>query len=223
MVPRPKDKAEIPNSEPQADEQRYQQAIGSLSWLAGATRPDIAYSVSLLGRFSQNPGVTHWEGIKRVFRYMAGTRGLQLCLGRKPEAELGEAFDGFVDADFAGDSQFRSTTGYIFCLGIGAVAWHSKKQTITALSTADAEYIASAAAIQELLWFRQLLCRLLRTPVLPPTVLYNDNAAALASFFDDNYRPHSSHIGVKYYRNMRYCATGEMVADGLTKELDRLK
>ena len=166
MVPRPKDKSEIPNSEPQADEQRYQQAIGSLGWLAGATRPDIAYSVSLLGRFSQNPGVTHWEGVKRVFRYIAGARRFRLCLGGKPETELGEAFDGFADADFAGDSQFRSTTGYIFRLGIGAVAWHSKKQTITALSTADAEFIASAAAIQELLWFRQLLCRLLRTPVL---------------------------------------------------------
>ena len=147
---------------------------------------------------------------------------------------MAEAFGGYVDADFAGDSQFRSTTGYIFRLGIGAIAWHSKKQTITALSTADAEFIASAAAIQELLWFRQLLCRLLRTEALPPTVLYNDNAGALASFFDDEYRPHSRHIGVKYYRvrelvedrsqvDMRYCAFGDLVADRLTKGLDRLK
>ena len=232
LMPRPKD-AGI-NSEPPANEQRYQQAIGSLGWLAGATRPDIPYSVSLLGRFSKDPGETHWQGVKRVFRYIAGTKGLRLCLGGTPGVDLAEAFDGYADADFAGDSQFRSTTGFIFRLGIGAVAWHSKKQTITALSTADAEFIASAAAIQELLWFRQLLCRLLRTPVLPPTVLYDDNAAALASFFDDEYRPHSRHIGVKYYRvrelvedrsevDMRYCATGEMVADGLTKGLDRLK
>ena len=234
MFPRPKDIPGTPNPEPRADEQRYQQAIGSLGWLAGATRPDIAYSVSLLGRFSKDLGKTHWDGVKRVFRYIAGTKGLRLGLGGNPEVDLAEAFDGYVYADFAGDSQFRSTTGYIFRFGIGAIAWHSKKQTTTALSTADAEFIASAAAIQELLWFRQLLCRLLRITILPPTTLYNDNAAALASFFDDQYRPHSRHIGVKYYRvrelvedrsevDMRYCATGDMVADGLTKGLDRLK
>ena len=75
---------------------------------------------------------------------------------------------------------------------------------------------------------------MLRTETLPATVLYNDNAASLASFFDDEYQPHSRHIGVKYYRarelvkdrsevDMQYCATGDMVADGLTKGLDRIK
>jgi len=232
LIPRPKEADE--STKPKANQQHYQHAIGSLGWLAGASRPDIAYAVSLLGHFSQDPGETHWQGVKRVFRYVAGTKGLRLRLGGKPEVDLTAAFDWYVDADFAGDSQFRSTSGYIFRLGIGAVSWCSKKQTITALSTADAEFIASAAAIQELLWFRQLLCCLLRTLVLPPTVLYNDNAAALASFFDDEYRPHSRHIGMMYYRvrelvedrsevDMRYCATGDMVADGLTKGLDRLK
>ena len=72
--------------------------------------------------------------------------------------DLIAAFDGYVDANFAGDSRFRSTAGYIFRLGTKSVEWPSKKQTITSLSLADAEFIASAAAIQELLWFRQLLC-----------------------------------------------------------------
>lgn len=129
LTPRPKD--DDPNAEPKADEQRYQQAVGSLGWQAGASRPDISYAVSLLGRFSKNPGETHWEGVKRVFRYIAGTKGLRLCLGGKPGAELAEAFEGYADADFAGNSKFRSTMGYIFRLGIGAIAWHSKKQTIT--------------------------------------------------------------------------------------------
>ena len=189
--------------------------------------------MSLLGRFSKDPGESHWVGVNQVFRYVIGTMRLRLYLG-SGEGDLADSFSGFVDADFAGDSQFQLTSGHIFCLGIGAVAWQSKKQSITALSTADAEFIASAAAIQELLWFRQLISRLLRKAVLPPTVLHNDNAAALGSFFDDEYRPHSRHIGVKYYRarelvedrsevDMRYCSTGDMVADGLTKGLDRLK
>lgn len=82
FLPRPKDNAVIPNSEP-ADEQRFQQAIGSLGWLAGATRPDIAYSVSLLGCFSMDPVEMHWQGIKRVFRYISGTKELRLCLCRR--------------------------------------------------------------------------------------------------------------------------------------------
>ena len=233
LIPRLQDSAGILNLQPQTDEQCYQKAIGSLGWLGGATRPDISYSVSLLSRFSKDLWETHWQDVTRVFRYIAGTKGLRLCLGNA-EGDLVDNFERYVDADFAGDSKFRSTSGYIFCLGIGAVVWHFKKQTITTMSTSDAEFLASAAAIQQLLWFRQLLCRLLMTDILPPTILYNDNVAALALFFDDKYCPHSCHIGVKYYRvrelvedrcevDMRYCATGVMVADGLTKCLDCLK
>lgn len=69
---------------------------------------------------------------------------------------------------------------------------------------------------------------------LKPTVLYNDNQAALSTFSDGDYRPHSRHIGVKYFRareivadrtevDMRYCTTEEMVADGLTKGLGAVK
>jgi hypothetical protein len=117
--------------------------------------------------------------------------------------------------------------------------WQSRKQTITELSTADAEFIASAAAIQELLWFRELLRSILfnnnsREIKIPPTVLYNDNSAALSTFFDGQYRPHSRHVGVKYICvrelvedrtdiDIRYCGTEEMIADGLTKSLTHVK
>lgn len=137
------------------DPTEYWRAIGALRWLADATRPDIAYATSLLGRYAETPGERHWMGVKRVFRYLAKTRGLQLHLGGSmgPKEFVG-SFVGYVDADFAGDiSNFRSTTGYLFKIGIGVVAWHSRKQCITATSTADAEFIATAAAIGELLCF----------------------------------------------------------------------
>ena len=147
--------------------------------------------------------------------------------------ELIESFTGYVDADFAGDAmQCRSTTGFMFKIGVGAVVWHSRKQSITAVSTADAEFIASATAVGALIWFRELLADVLRmeSADLPPTLLYNDNAAALSTFADGDFRPHLRHIGVKYYRarevvmdrteiDMRYCGTAEMEADGLTKGL----
>jgi hypothetical protein len=113
------------------------------------------------------------------------------------------------------------------------------EKTITVLSTADAEYIASAAAIQEFLWFWKLIRSILfdnnlGENKLPPTVLYNDNLAALSTFFDGQYLPHSRHVGVKYFRvrelvedrteiDMRYCGTEEKIADGLTKGLTQVK
>ena len=100
------------------------------------------------------------------------------------------------------------------------------------MSTADAEFIASATAIGALIWFRELLADVLRIESvdLPSTVFYNDNAVALSTFADGDSWPHSRHIGVKYYRarevvmdrteiDMRYCGTVEMQADGLTKGL----
>jgi hypothetical protein len=51
----------------------YREAVGSLNSCAVATRPDIAFSISLLAQFMENPGRVHWEAVKRVFRYLLGT------------------------------------------------------------------------------------------------------------------------------------------------------
>ena len=134
----------------------YRRAIGALHWLADATRPDIAFATGFLGCFLATPGQRHWLCVKRVLRYLAKTRGLSLQLGGEMSTEeLIESFTGYVDADFAGDTmQCRSTTGFIFKIGVGAMVWHSWKQSIKAVSTVDAEFIASAMAIGALIWFR---------------------------------------------------------------------
>ena len=55
------------------DQLRYSQIIGSLMYLASATRPDISFAVSKLSRFMSNPGTDHWHALERVMRYLAGT------------------------------------------------------------------------------------------------------------------------------------------------------
>ena len=60
----------------------YQEAVGSLMYVVIATRPDIAYAVSYLVRFMLNPGHAHWEAVKRVIRYLKGTKDTKLVLGR---------------------------------------------------------------------------------------------------------------------------------------------
>ena len=81
------------------------------------TRPDIAYAVGVLGRFTSKPGNEHWHAITKVMRYLIGTKDSGLFYKKKPIV-----LEGFCDADWntlSGDS--CSTTGYVFTLGGGAI------------------------------------------------------------------------------------------------------
>jgi len=155
------------------DKTLYQQLIGSLGWIAIRTRPDISFAVSYLGRFGANPSQQHWTCAKRILRYLAGTKGLRLCLRGDLPSPI--PLNGFVDADFAADAgTLKLTTGYVLLMGSAVIQWHLKLQSITATSTADAEFIACAMAIQELIWFRHLVSDITAS-TLALCILYNDN------------------------------------------------
>lgn len=108
----------------------YCEATGSLMWAAQGTRPDIAFAVSILSRFSSNPGPAHWEAVKRVFRYLIGTADMKLEYGGM-EKEL----EGYGDADGSMQENRRAVSGYAFLVDGGAVSWNSKQQEIVSLST----------------------------------------------------------------------------------------
>src|SRR4029079_7044976 len=109
----------------------YMQAMGSLIYLANATRPDISYSVNLLARKMQNPSIQDWQDTKRIFRYLQGTKEMKLVYQKK-KSEL----HGFSDASYAEDKKDRkSTSGHVFMTNGGAVSWKSGKQPIVSLSS----------------------------------------------------------------------------------------
>ena len=58
----------------------YMEAVGSLMYAVIGTQPDIAYTISYLARFMANPGHVHWEAVKRVIRYLKGTKDVKLVL-----------------------------------------------------------------------------------------------------------------------------------------------
>jgi hypothetical protein len=116
----------------------YASAIGSLMYAQVCTRPDIAFITGLLGRFQTNSGLKHWEAIKKILSYLQGTKHLMLTYRKSDELK----FVGYVDADFAGGDLRKSTSGYIFTLARGAISWKSSKQTITASSTMQAEFLS---------------------------------------------------------------------------------
>ena len=134
----------------------YQSAVGSLLYLSGWTRPDIAFSVSNVARFCSSPTKEHWTAVKCIFRYLKGTYNYGLLYS--PNADNDGTMIGYSDTDWAGDMNDRkSTSGYLCMMSGAAVSWKSRKQTCVALSTAEAEYIALASATQEATWMRQLL------------------------------------------------------------------
>lgn len=103
--------------------------IGSVMHLADITRPDMAYAVGQDSRFSQNPGMEHWKGLKRILTYLRKTINHGLLFG-------GGSYElcGYVDVDYAGDTENRrSTSGAVFILKGCPISWHSRRQTCVAL------------------------------------------------------------------------------------------
>eukprot|EP00253_Pinus_taeda_P029216 PITA_29216 len=107
------------SSSPPVDETLFRQLVGSLIYLT-ATKPDISFSVSYISRFMSAPKVDHWIAAKRVLRYVRGTSDYGLLYTRNSDPIL----SGYTDSDWAGSVDDRkSTTGYVFSLGSGAVTW----------------------------------------------------------------------------------------------------
>jgi transposase InsO family protein len=205
----------------------YREAVGALNWAALSTRPDIAFAVSTVARFAAEPGPAHWEAVKRIFRYLAGTRDLWLSYG-----ETRRTLEGYADADGSMAEDRRAITGYAFLIDGGAVSWSSKRQEIVSLSTTESEYVAATHGMKEALWLRSLLSEVFRG-FRDATTLFSDNQAAIALTRDHQYHARTKHIDVRYHwirwvieqgsLRLVYCPTDDMVADALTKALPSTK
>jgi len=131
----------------------YANAIGSLMYAMVCTRPNIAHAVSLVSRFTANPGKAHWQALKWILRYIRGSLGRVLVYGGARNSRRTTAIEGFVDSDYAGclDSR-KSLTGFVFTAFGTAISWKASLQKVVTLSTTEAEYIALTKAVKESLW-----------------------------------------------------------------------
>ena len=199
------------------DIQTYQQAIGCLTYKSTATRQDIATGVGVLSQCMSKLSKDHWMGMKRVLRYLKGTLnyGLKFSVhGEKTE------LNGYSDADWARDVDTRrSTSGYVFQFGNGAINWSSREQPTVAKSSTEAEYVALSSATQEVIW----LCRLMKDlgkQVDAPTTIYEENQGAIELAKNAKYHSRTKHIDIRAVSNeirVIYCRTEDMVADKMTK------
>lgn len=191
----------LPNEPLLGSHMPYLSAIGALMFLANQTRPDISFAVNLLARHSTQPTLRHWNGIKRIFRYLKGTPDMGLYFPKDAHQTL----VGFADAGYLADSDdAKSQTGYVFMVGETAISWKSCKQTLTATSTKHAEIIALYETCQEALSLRSLISHIYSqcgfSPLTKPTTLYEDNQAVVHQVSKGYIKgPLTKHIAPKFF------------------------
>lgn len=205
----------------------YAAVIGSLMYAAIATRPDISHAVQKLSQYTSCFTQEHVTAVKRVLRYLNGTRSLGITYGLNEDTTL----LGYTDADWGQDVNDRkSVSGYVFLISGGAISWSSKKQTSVALSTMEAEYVALAHATKDAIWIRSLLVDL-GFPPPNPTLILCDNQAAIAYAHDNQFHARAKHISMAYHFTrdhitqgdikVSYVSTKNNCADMFTKGLPR--
>ncbi|MBW0473356.1 hypothetical protein O181_013071 [Austropuccinia psidii MF-1] len=203
----------------------FQRAIGSLNYLAQHTRPDILFTVNSLSRYATHPTDKHWTALKHLLRYLKGSSNL--CL-HYFNGESQGGLVGWADADYANDrSDRKSISGNLITYHGNPVSWTSKKQSVVAQSTTEAEFISMNLCVKQLRWMTYLLTDL-GQEVTKPTVC-NDNSGAVTISNQASLNANTKHIEIRYqyFRDMvvrklielRQVGTSDMIADVLTKPM----
>ena len=211
------------------DVQAYQMIIGSLTYATTATRPDLAAAVGILSKFMSKPGKDHWQGVKRIMRYIQGTLNYGPVFSADDNSHM---LSGYSDADWAGDLDTRrSISGYVFQIQGNTVSWCSKKQASVSRSTTEAEYIALSVASQEAVWMRRLLADVGLQQEEPSTI-FEDNQGAIELSKNPKFHNRTKHIDISFHFireqvnlkviSVKYCPTEDMLADIMTKGLPKI-
>jgi hypothetical protein len=208
----------------------YRRTLGLLNYLSVSTRPDISFTVSQLSQHLERPGITHWNAVIHLLRYLSGSLNYGIMLDGSGDMS---DFQVYTDADFANcTDDRRSYSGYITLLGGNIISWRSKKQPTVSTSTTEAEYRSLYKGVQESVWFDQLFSSL-KQKFQVHYKLYVDNQSAISLATNPLYQQQTKHIDVIYHWlreiydtglfKIQYISTHDMKADMCTKALGKLK
>ena len=237
--------------------------VGLLMSAALGSRPDIVYRVTALSRYIIQPLEMHATAAKRVLRYLKSTSEFKIHYRRLPSysqpvnTRLHNSHPynshrhnpditiiGYTDSDWAGNLTTRkSVGGCVFGLGYvdasqdltmsGLIHWQAKSQSVVALSTLEAEYIACSHATRESIWLRRMLKDAADGMAVKvsdrPVPIGCDNQGAIKLITSGVVKQKSKHIDVKYHHvhdeqakgsiQFRYVTSASNPADLLTKPL----
>ncbi|WZZ19965.1 hypothetical protein YC2023_121352 [Brassica napus] len=213
---------------PLKDPTQYRATVGSLQYLS-LTRPDISFAVNKMSQFMHKPSDEHWNGVKRILRYLAGTMTTGIFLHKHNTPSL----HAYTDADWAGNKDdYTSTGAYIVYYGKHPIAWSSKKQTTVARSSTEAEYRSIASTASEVSWVISLITELGLKQLTTPAI-YCDNIGATYLAANPVFHSRMKHLALDYHfvRNLvqagrirvSHVTSADQLADALTKPLPRGK
>lgn len=233
-----------PHDPPRKSSWEFRSVIGALMFLQQSTRPDINFAVHQASQFANCARLPHEQAVKRIVRYLKATPDKGLILDPK-----GADFECFVDADFAGawsaasageEISSYSRTGYLIRYAGCPLIWASKRQTLIALSTTEAEYIALSTALREVIFLMQLVDEMIRfgvpigltTPIVRCRT-FEDNAGALELANSPKYRPRTKHLSLRLHHFRQHVRDGsitiepistkDQLADIFTKPIPRVQ
>ena len=191
----------------------YRQLVGSLIYLT-VTRPDISYSVHVVSQFMAAPKSPHYADVLKILRYLKGT----IFDGLHFSSHSSLTLQTYSDAYWVGDpTDRRSTIGYCFLLGDSLISWGSKKQTVVARSSTEAEYRALAAITAELIW----LCWLLQdlgVDCSTVTKLYCDNRSAIQIAHNDVFHECTKHIEIDCHFIFHHLLQGTLTLQSVSSQ-----
>ncbi len=208
----------------------YREAIGCLMYLMICTRPDISLAVGKLSQFCDAPKPEHITAIKRLLRYIKSTIAKGLTYHESDELVA----KGYSESDWGGCKTTRkSSEGYVFLFGGGAVCWRSKKQSIVATSSCEAEYMAAYSAAKESIWLSKMIAEMTGSKETRPQTIFVDNQGAIALAKRNTVSSRSKHIENRYHYiqdalvnnllKLEYIPSKSPSADLLTKPLARIQ
>jgi hypothetical protein len=172
----------------------YRSLVGALLYTLGS-RPDVAAAIRSCSQYMAEGADSHWQAAKRILRYLKGTITRGVVYTKEEKFTL----KAYCDSDWAQDVDDRkSVTGYVIYAQGGAIVWKSKKQPTAARSSAEAEYVALADTVSELLWVLMAL-KELGVTVEGDVSVFIDNQAAQAMATNPVNHERTKHIDVAYH------------------------
>jgi hypothetical protein len=208
----------------------YMSKVGAVQYLTIKTRPDLTYAIGRCAMHLKDASENDMKAINRILRYIYHTKDIPLQFGGIVEGKL----LSFVDASYASHSDRKSHYGISIHYGASSGSIHtiSKRTKVVALSSTEAEYIGLCEAAKVVAWARQFLAEL-GFEQNSPAVLFEDNQSAISMVNNGNDHGRTKHIDIRYHYirdlvksgqiDVKYLDTDNMVADTLTKALDKKK
>ncbi|KAL5854235.1 hypothetical protein ACOSQ4_004037 [Xanthoceras sorbifolium] len=194
----------------------YRSTIGALQYLTN-TRPDISFTANKLSQYLAASTETHWKACKRLLRYLKGIASFGLLF--KPATEMHLAVYSDADWDSCVDDS-KSTSGCCVFLDGNLINWSSKKQTVVAHSSTEAEYRALAQACAEVLWVQSLFSELGLT-VPSCAIIWCDNTSAASLAHNTVFHARTKHREIDVHFIREKIASKQLIVQYVPTELQK--